>query len=459
MITPDEIRQKSQELRINAAHVQRDYVFGWLIAGVFSENPLREQLILKGGNALRKAYFPTARYSDDLDFTTEASLDARALIEALNEACAFVQQRTGVEFDLGRNDIADSYIISGEKRVYKARLYFRNFEREDSHMTLRVSMDVTDHDRLYLPPRERFLIHQYSDAEACRVVVRCIALEEAMADKLKCLLQRRYSHDLFDLVYAVFVNNELDFDRAEVIRILLKKTIFEPSPVALKNLLLAVPFSIFAGYWERIICPHTTRLSLDHAVGLFTNGLEDLFAPFNYGARAAPAFFPAELRNPILQAGSERTLLRLRYDGVTRLVEPYSLVFKRRKDGVGQEYFYFHDRVGGHTTGPGTKQFVHSKISRLENTDEQFEPRYEVELAKAGEHGRNTYFSKPFGGNRLGARRPARRSFSAGVSYTIQCPHCGKRFHRSSYTTTLNQHRDKYGNPCFGRVGYHVNQP
>lgn len=454
MITPDEIRHKARELGIATTSVQRDYIFGWLIAGIFGDSPLGRQLILKGGNALRKAYFPTGRYSDDLDFTTESSLEPESLINALNQVCRMVEARSGVQFDIDRNNIADSYTISKDKRVYKARLYFKNFEHEDSHMTLKVNMDVTDNDRLYLPTRERFLIHAYSDAETLRVALRCIALEEAMADKLKCLLQRRYSHDLHDLVYAVFVNNELDIDRSELVRILLKKTIFEPSPFALKNLLLSVPFNVFKRYWDRIVCPSSTRFPLDHAVALFTSGLDELFAPFNYGERAAVAYFPAELRNPILKAGSEKTLLRLRYDGVARLVEPYSLVFKRRKsDGVGQEYFYVHDRVGG-ASGPGIKALFHWKITELENTQEQFEPQYEIELAKAGEPGRSGYFKQSFGQRSMDVRvrRPG-RAFSTAPTFVVRCPYCGREFRRSRPNVTIKKHNDQYGNLCYGRRG------
>ena len=40
----------------------------------------------------------------------------------------------------------------------------------------------------------------------------------ALADKMKCLIQRRYAYDLFDLVYGVFVNRELDLDRSELVQ-------------------------------------------------------------------------------------------------------------------------------------------------------------------------------------------------------------------------------------------------
>jgi hypothetical protein len=187
------------------------------------------------------------------------------------------------------------------------------------------------------------------------------------------------------------------------------------------------------------------------------DGLLALFAPFSYGAHLAGAFFPAALRNPILQAGSELTMLRLTYDGITRLVEPYSLVFKQRKDGIAQEYFYGYDTTGGHSSGASIKSFTQGGIQRLENTAIEFQPRYTFELAKAGDRETAGYFARPFGTSRPrrpGARRRAR--VNVGPTYKIQCPYCSKTFTRKTMSTRLNQHKDNYGNRCYGRVGIRV---
>jgi predicted nucleotidyltransferase component of viral defense system len=72
MIDKEEIDGKADELGVHVANVQRDYVFGWLLSGLAqAENRLRPSLILKGGNCFRKAYFEHARFSNDLDFSTQ----------------------------------------------------------------------------------------------------------------------------------------------------------------------------------------------------------------------------------------------------------------------------------------------------------------------------------------------------------------------------------------------------
>lgn len=449
----DEIDAKSAELGIHTSDVQRDYVFGWLIGGLYSTSGLSKTLVLKGGNALRKAYFPATRFSDDLDFTTAGGLDADFLVRGFNGVCEYVAERTGVRFDIDRNAVIDEQPIDRDRRVYKMRLYFKDFYGNADHITLRVRVDVTEFDRIYLPVQTRRLIHPYSDADACATDVKVVKLEEALADKMKCLLQRRYAYDLFDLVYGVFVNRELAIDRGELTRAFLRKTIFEESPAAARDLLLGAPFDLVRGFWDKIVCPKASAFSFESALEMLRAGLGALFAPFG-GEYLKAAFFPAELRNPILQAAGSMTLLRVRYDGVERLVEPYSLVFKRRKDGVGQEYFYGWDRTGGRRSGPGIKAFLQGGFGDIANTPEPFNPRFPVELAKAGDRESVGYFARPFSRGRISSI--ARGLGATRQAHVVRCAACGRTFSRITYSTTLNAHKDGYGNDCYGRIGFVV---
>lgn len=126
MINTHELQTKAAEFDLNEADIQRDYVFGWLIAGVFVASEMGEVLALKGGNALRKGYLPSTRFSYDLDFTTERGLDSFDLVDQFNTACEYVQSSAGVEFDTDRNRLVDEHLIDGSKKAYKLRLYFKD---------------------------------------------------------------------------------------------------------------------------------------------------------------------------------------------------------------------------------------------------------------------------------------------------------------------------------------------
>jgi hypothetical protein len=75
VITKAEIEAKSNEFGIHVSNVERDYVFGWLLAAIYSQSPLGDSIVLKGGNCFRKAYFPNGRFSNDLDFSAARALD------------------------------------------------------------------------------------------------------------------------------------------------------------------------------------------------------------------------------------------------------------------------------------------------------------------------------------------------------------------------------------------------
>jgi predicted nucleotidyltransferase component of viral defense system len=462
MIETEEVLRRSDELGISPANVQRDYVFGWLTASIYASSALAPSLVLKGGNAFRKAYFPATRFSDDLDFSAPEGFGAFDLLTELNEACRNAESQSGVQFDLERNRIVGEQRIDSGAVVHKIRLYFRDFSGHESPLTLKVRLDVAEFDRLRLPVQTRPLIHPYSDASQCAAQIRCVKLEEALADKMICLLQRRYAYDLFDLVYGVFISSDIDVNRKQVVTTFLQKTVFQSSPQTAKGLLTGLVFDPVRGFWDRIVCPVATHFSFDHAVSVLQNGLESLFADFGYGTGRFGAFFPPELRNVIMEGAQSHTLLRLTYQGRTRLVEPYSLVFKVRRasDGVAQEYFYGYDQTGGRS-GPGIKAFLQGNVDHLESTAEPFVPRFPIELTKEEEGesaltaGPRPFVAQEFGGVVRRGRHRVRRATTP--TYTLKCSFCGKTFSRTRRgSTRLNPHNNPYGSACYGRVGYWV---
>jgi len=92
----------------------------------------------------------------------------------------------------------------------EARLYFKDFYGNAHTTTISVHLDVAEYDRIFLPVQNRFLIHPYSDNDSATRRFDATKLEELLAAKLKCLLQRRHSFDLYDYVYSVFINRDLE---------------------------------------------------------------------------------------------------------------------------------------------------------------------------------------------------------------------------------------------------------
>jgi predicted nucleotidyltransferase component of viral defense system len=449
MIERREIDQVGEDLGVNTSDVQRDYIFSWLLRGIFAESELGKILVLKGGNCLRKGYFPNGRFSGDLDFSCPRDVPTDRFTAELNRICQFVHHTAGVEFDTSRTFSRPKRGADDDLQIVEARVYFRDFYGEESSIIISVRMDVTEWDRLYLPVQTRRLIHAYSDQQSCQAYIRCVKLEEQLASKMKCLLQRRHVADLFDLVYSSVIHPEIALNRAEVVSTFLRKTIFSGNPGFAKGLFIDLPLAVFKGFWSKyIVCPVRSMLDFGAASTAFEKLINDLFENVSINQRRGQ-FFPSSLRNPIMEAAHNLTLLDIVYDGKRRMVEPYSLLYKRRQDGVAREYLYVYDRTGG-SSPPGIKCLVADKMESIKNTTEAFEPRQPVELKKAGE---------VLGSVEFEARRGSgySRSRSSEYIYRVECSVCGKQFRRkNAYDTRLNSHEDSYGNRCIGRIGYMV---
>jgi len=470
MIEAKEIEDKAKDFEINTSDVERDYVFGWFLFGLFQVSELRDKIFLKGGNALRKCYFENTRYSSDLDFGMQSDISQNLLEIEINKICSFVSEKSNINFV--RNVIKEKFEInddSNKLKVYEARIYFKDFYGKESRLIIRIKLDITRFDKVYLPLQDQALIHPYSDAEDVKgIKIKCQKLEEIVGAKLKCLLQREHSPDLFDYVYVVFFNDKIAINKGEVVSVFLKKTIFEPSPGMAKKILLDLPMEFFKSFWDRknIICAKDCFFNIDLAIAKFKEGIGDMFSLYPESSFADSAFFPAQFRNPIMKAGRNQTLLKMIYNNRERMVEPYALKYKAAKGKTPREYFFVYELSGGSTGKPGVRSYIVENVQNIECTDIKFTPRdgYEIELYKAGEPVDDRYFfdtNKPKIQRikRVRAFRPKILSSSSylGPKYTYQCSTCLKKITKRTMDPNIGPHKNKYGGECYGRYGYLIN--
>lgn len=69
MIGKDELLAFADETGLTPNVVEKDYVLGWLLAAINTNPVLSQSWVFKGGTCLKKCYFETYRFSEDLDFT------------------------------------------------------------------------------------------------------------------------------------------------------------------------------------------------------------------------------------------------------------------------------------------------------------------------------------------------------------------------------------------------------
>jgi len=69
VINRSEIMDFAREFGLDPNVVEKDYALGWLLAGISQSKELGTNWVFKRGTCLKKCFFETFRFSEDLDFT------------------------------------------------------------------------------------------------------------------------------------------------------------------------------------------------------------------------------------------------------------------------------------------------------------------------------------------------------------------------------------------------------
>ncbi len=107
MISRDEVLEFAREFQLAANVVEKDYALGWLLAGISNHRELSDTWVFKGGTCLKKCFFETYRFSEDLDFTLR---DPAHLDEAFLSRVFYGSDGMGLR-KLGSRDACRSAVL------------------------------------------------------------------------------------------------------------------------------------------------------------------------------------------------------------------------------------------------------------------------------------------------------------------------------------------------------------
>src|SRR5579864_2727115 len=99
MIDRREVLEAASSFSLLPNIIEKDYVLGWILAGINAHSELGQSWVFKGGTCLKKCYFETYRFSEDLDFTLreEAHLEQGFLTRTLGEVVEWVAAESGLQ--------------------------------------------------------------------------------------------------------------------------------------------------------------------------------------------------------------------------------------------------------------------------------------------------------------------------------------------------------------------------
>lgn len=478
MIDRQEIMDFSREFGLTANTIEKDYVLGWVVGGISNHAELGSSWVFKGGTCLKKCYFETYRFSEDLDFTViqPDHQDKSFLFKAFKEIADWIYDVAGIEIP---HELIyfEVYTNTRDKMSVQGRISYRGPLKPGGNLP-RIKLDLTDDEVLVLDPVSREVHHPYSDRPDDGIHVQCYSFEEIFAEKVRALAERLRPRDLYDVIH-LYRHDSTKLSRNAILSTLEKKCAFKGISVPTIESLESKPERAeLETEWENMLGHQVPALP---PFDQFWQELPEIFE-WLYRAivKPAPSAIPvmgqsvdvswqppamaeawhtAAPLELIRFAAANRLCVRLNYvdaDGNRKqpLIEPYSL--RRTRDGNLLLYAVKHE-------AQQDRSYRVDRMRSAEVTKISFTPKYAVELTPAGPISAPPTNVKISG---VGISRPKKtrsvvrrsKNFTSnyGPKYIFECSLCGKRFTHKSYDSKLNKHNDKQGYPCFGRTGIYV---
>jgi len=196
-----EILNLRAEWSLDVGVIEKDYVLGWLLAGIANHPKLSPTWVFKGGTCLRKCSYETYRFSEDLDFTVvdggpETPEDLAPLFR---EVGGCVREKSGIDLV-----VEDSAFRRCQNRRGNPTTQGRiaHGGPNPPPQLPELKLDVTADEALVERVVPRDIGHQYSDGPLPGDGVVCYSMVELFGEKLRALSERCRPRDLYDVVHT-----------------------------------------------------------------------------------------------------------------------------------------------------------------------------------------------------------------------------------------------------------------
>ncbi len=390
MIDKSEIMEFSREFGLRANVIEKDYVLGWLLDGIFNHKEIGTKWAFKGGTCLKKCYFETYRFSEDLDFTlTESNhLDQNFLIKCFENISEWVYDATGIE--IPRNLIRfDVYENNHGGMSAQGRIGYRGPMQPGGDLP-RIKLDLTFDEILVLAPDVRKVHHPYSDCPYDGIHSKCYCFEEVFAEKIRALAERERPRDLYDVIH-LYRHDELTSNQDIIFSTLEKKCRFKDMSVPIMKTFRNRPErEELEVEWENMLAHQLPALpsfeqfwvELPEVMDwLHGEGGKAKLKAMSFGRESidetwrppsmAQAWHTEVPIEKIRFAAANRLCVNLYYKNSYRLIEPYSL---RRSKSGNLLLFAVRHNTNEH------RSYRIDRIQHAEITNTSFVPKYTVEL-------------------------------------------------------------------------------
>ncbi|MBA3752458.1 nucleotidyl transferase AbiEii/AbiGii toxin family protein [Candidatus Dependentiae bacterium] len=231
MVVKQEILEIAKNLKLLPHIVEKDYVLGWLLAGIAQNSDLFNNWVFKGGTCLKKCYFDSYRMSEDLDFTLKdkSHIDKDFLINAFSKVSSWVYAASGIELPKDRM-IFDFYKNSRGHLSCEGRIFYKGpFVPTSYRQIPRIKLDLSVDEIIVESSVAKRVVHPYSDLPSDNIFINCYSYIEIFSEKIRAMTDRTRPRDLYDVIHF-FRRPESRALASEVKRVLTEKCDFKKIP-------------------------------------------------------------------------------------------------------------------------------------------------------------------------------------------------------------------------------------
>jgi len=204
MIDYLQVQRLAIKNNISPEIIEKDYLIELVLFYFSKNNSLCENLVFRGGTALKKVYFPRYRFSGDLDFV----IDSKKEINVYQDIIIQILQK-----------ISSDYPIKIDKRSMFERDRLQLFIIYDIIPDIKgikeLKVDILKD--YYIPKHERKrLLFSYPEFENKNLIIETYVLESVICDKIGRILDvDNEPRDLYDLWYLLKLNLDINIIRKE----------------------------------------------------------------------------------------------------------------------------------------------------------------------------------------------------------------------------------------------------
>lgn len=222
MILKKEIESIAEAQNVLKSTIDKDWVLGHFIDGIYSIPELKEVLIFKGGTCLRKCYFPNYRFSEDLDFTsTDATFELTE--KMLNQVVQVITNNTEIALHIEElKPLKHNDKLTGYKAIIK--FWGADHPRNQApplpeRWTTSIKIEIILYELMVFPTETTQVHHPYSDQLSQNPLeIPCYAIEEVLSEKFRALIQRSYTapRDFYDIWYLANHVKEINWQKVKL---------------------------------------------------------------------------------------------------------------------------------------------------------------------------------------------------------------------------------------------------